>query len=136
MSDSSSSQILWSPETVFNEVPSSPVMTKLRFGKEALKHKNSTVTSAEISPDRMRGDLLLDGVDVDGTIDSEFSYLAFDSFIQAGLCGTWTNVGGSVADGVTTSGSPNVTSATAAFTPSDVGKQISGVGITAGTTIL
>jgi hypothetical protein len=136
MSDSSRSQILWSPETVFNEVPSSPVMTKLRFGKEALKHKNSTVTSAEIRPDRMRSDLLLVGVDVDGTIDSEFSYLAFDTFIQAGLCGTWTNLTSSVVDGVTTSSSPNISSATAAFTPSDVGKQVSGVGIPAGTYIL
>lgn len=39
--------------------------------------------------------------------------------------------GNSVTDGVTTSGSPTVTSATAGFVPSDVGKPISGTGIPA-----
>lgn len=41
-----------------------------------------------------------------------------------------------VTDGATTSGSPNVTSATANFTTADVGKGISGAGIPAGATIL
>ena len=40
-------------------------------------------------------------------------------------------VGGSVTDGVTTSGSPTVTSATAGFVPGDVGRPISGTGIPA-----
>lgn len=40
-----------------------------------------------------------------------------------------------VTDGVTTNTSTAVTSATAAFTPDDVGKPISGTGISAGTTI-
>lgn len=42
----------------------------------------------------------------------------------------------SVTDGATTSGSPNITSATAAFSQDDVGKPISGAGIPAATTIL
>lgn len=47
------------------------------------------------------------------------------------------NLGGrTVADGVTTSGSPIITSATAAFTQADVGRGITGTGITGGTTIL
>jgi hypothetical protein len=41
-----------------------------------------------------------------------------------------------VADGATTSGSPNITSATAAFNDDDVDKPISGAGIPAGTTVL
>lgn len=41
-----------------------------------------------------------------------------------------------VTDGVTTSGSAAITSATALFNASDVGNPISGTGITAGTTIL
>lgn len=45
----------------------------------------------------------------------------------------WTRV---VADGVTTSGSPTVTSATAAFASTDVGGAFSGAGIPANTTIL
>lgn len=40
-----------------------------------------------------------------------------------------------VSDGVTTNGSPSITSATAAFIANDVGKPISGTGIPAGTTI-
>lgn len=40
-----------------------------------------------------------------------------------------------VADGVTTNSSPNITSATAAFIQNDVGKPISGTNIPAGTTI-
>lgn len=52
--------------------------------------------------------------------------------------GTICNTAGTsrtVTDGVTTSGSANVTSATANFTNADVGKTISGPGITTGTTI-
>ncbi len=41
-----------------------------------------------------------------------------------------------VTDGVTVIGSPNITSATANFTQSDIGQPISGVGIPAGTNIL
>lgn len=41
----------------------------------------------------------------------------------------------SVADGVTTSSSTTITSATLAFVSSDIGKAITGTGITAGTTI-
>lgn len=51
----------------------------------------------------------------------------------------WTLVDGTtraVSDGVTTSGSPNISSATAAWTQDDVGKAISGTGIPASTTIL
>lgn len=40
-----------------------------------------------------------------------------------------------VADGATTSASPTITSATAAFTQGDVGGAVSGAGIPAGTTI-
>lgn len=39
------------------------------------------------------------------------------------------------ADGVTTNNSPNISSATAAFTSADVGQKISGTGIPTGTTI-
>lgn len=41
-----------------------------------------------------------------------------------------------VADGVTTSGSPTITSATAAFSVDDIGKPISGTGIPAASTII
>ncbi len=41
-----------------------------------------------------------------------------------------------VTDGVTVSGSPNITSSTANFTTSDIGQPISGAGIPAGTNIL
>lgn len=45
------------------------------------------------------------------------------------------NPGRSVADGVTTAASTTVTSATAAFTPADIGRTIAGAGIPAGATV-
>ena len=126
MADSSRAQLLISPEAVFAEVPSSPVMQSLRFLKESLTHKNTTVVSDEIRADRLRSDLLLVGVDTAGAIDGEFSPITYDSLIEAALGGTWDTTGDVVkADGVTNA-TTLLTSATAAFTSADVGKTITG----------
>lgn len=55
--------------------------------------------------------------------------------VAAGLADTMASPR-SVTDGVTTNTSPNITSATAAWTQADVGSAITGAGIPAGTTIL
>lgn len=52
------------------------------------------------------------------------------------LAGLGDTVNRIVTDGATTTGSPNVTSATAAFTGADVGKAIAATGIPAAATIL
>jgi len=136
MSDSSRGQLLLSTETVFNEVPATPVMQKLRFLKETIAHKNSTTVSNEIRSDRMRSDLILLGVDVAGAIDAELSYGTFDMLIEAAMCGTWGTQGDvTLADGVTTNASTTFTSATGAFTAPDVGRSITGTNIPPNTTI-
>ncbi len=111
-------------------------MTKLRFTKEALVHKNATAVSAEIRTDRSRSNLLLVGVDTAGAIDGEFSAQTWDSLLEAALCGTWSTAGDvTLADGASTITSTNYTSATAAFVAGDVGKTISGTNIPVNTYI-
>jgi hypothetical protein len=136
MSDSSRAQLIFSSETLFNEVPVTPVMQKLRFNVEALKHNNATAVSAEIRPDRMRSDLVLLGIDVSGNVDAELSYGTYDIFLQAALCGTWTALSNTYADGVTTNSSPVFQSGSADFTMSDIGKVISTANYPVGTTII
>jgi len=62
-------------------------------------------------------------------ITSDNLALALNGGTLLGMASTFT-------DGATTSGSPNVTSATAAFVPADVGRRITGAGIPAGATII
>src|SRR5881394_369440 len=138
MSDSSRAQLLISTETLFNEVPTTPTMQKLRFNTEGLKHNNATAVSAEIRPDRMRSDLILLGIDVNGNIDTELSYGTYETLLQAALCGTWANLPNTFADGVTTgtNTSPVFQSASADFSLSDIGKVISTANFPVGTTII
>lgn len=140
MSDASRTQLQWSQESVFAEVPATPAMQALRFTRDSLKHNNASVVSAEIRADRMRSDLLLVGIDVAGNVEGELSMPTFEAFMEAAMCGTWGTQGNATfADGVFTAGQTGptftITSATAAFTTGDVGKVITGPNIAYGTYI-
>jgi hypothetical protein len=93
MSDSSRTRIIYKTEASFAETPgANPATTLLRFTSESLDHRNTTVISEEIRPDRQRSDLILTGYDAAGDINQELVYGgAFDTWIQAVLCGTWTS---------------------------------------------
>src|SRR5262245_13367077 len=112
MSDASRTQLQWSLESVFAELPATPAMNILRFTRDSLKHNNASVVSAEIRADRMRSDLLLVGLDVSGNVEGELSMPTFESFMEAAMCGTWSTAGNAAfTDGVSTNASTTYTSA-------------------------
>ena len=136
MSDSSRARLLrrTAAEGTFAETPgSNPATTLMRFLRESINVRNATVASEEIRADRQRSDLALVGQDAAGDVVQEVSFRGdIDTWLEAALCGTWAPTSAaSVADGATTSGSPTVTSASAAFAAGDVGSPISGAGIPA-----
>lgn len=90
MSDAARTQLAFSPEVSYNEVPAAPIMQALRFTGESLNSKNATVVSSEIRSDRSRSDLLLVGTDVEGSVDAELSYGTYGTLMEAALGGTWT----------------------------------------------
>lgn len=136
MSDSSRARLLrrTAAESAFAETPgANPATTLMRFKRESLNIQNATVVSEEIRADRQRADLALVGQNAAGDILQEVSFRGdIETWLEAALCGAWAPTSAaSVADAVTTSGSPTVTSATAAFAVGDVGSPISGTGIPA-----
>jgi hypothetical protein len=132
--DTSRSQLLISAESAFDETPASPAMQNLRFTSESLKYTNATAISEEIRSDRSRSDLVLLGIDTSGSIGFEMSAGTYDAYIEAALCGTWNTTGDAAfADGNFTAGQTaptyTITSASATFATTDVGKAIIGANI-------
>jgi hypothetical protein len=93
MSDSSRVQLLYLPESGFAAPPSAnPPSQLVRFTKSTFSHKNTTVVSEEIRSDRQRSNLALVGFDCSGdfTIEPSYGHKAFEDFLEAALCGSWT----------------------------------------------
>lgn len=72
----------------------SPRYLPVRFNGESLAGKPKTITSDEITPDRMVADLILVGKDTDGGVDSEYSYHknevgGLDQWIEGALANAW-----------------------------------------------
>jgi len=84
--DSSRGRLVYRQETAWNETPpANAATTRLRFTGESLSHRNATVISEEIRPDRQRDDLILVGYDVAGDINLELSYGNFDWLFEAAI---------------------------------------------------
>ena len=80
-------------ESAYGTTPATPAFTKLRYTGDSLKHNRGNVTSNEIRQDRNVSDLIQVSGGAEGGINFELSYGAFDTLIEAALCGTWnTNV--------------------------------------------
>lgn len=93
MAFASSNRVIlrYDKEVAWGEVPAAEVMTALKMTSESLNHTKDTVESNTIRSDRMRDALLVVGAGADGDINFELAYGTYDDFLEAFLCGTWTN---------------------------------------------
>jgi len=86
MSDTNRVSLAYVKETTYGTTPSGPPTLKsLRFTGESLSQENTTVTSQEIRSDRQIVDLLRTGVRAPGDLNFEFSYGAFDEWMEWAL---------------------------------------------------
>lgn len=130
MSDSSSTQLFYRPETTWGETPSavSPQLPlrELRFTNESLTYSAQTATSEEIRSDRQISDIIRTGIETGGDVGIEFSFGAFDDLLEGALYNDWSTekdsrnnspeptfvVGGSPEGTIISAGSPDNGAAT------------------------
>lgn len=86
MSDANRVGLLYAEETTWGTVPS-PAATfkRVRFTSEDFKQATDTDESEEIVSDRQVADIIRQAIRAEGPLNFEFSYGAFDDFIQAAL---------------------------------------------------
>jgi len=87
MSDSNRVSQAYVKETTYGVFPTAgpPTLKELRFVSESLAQENTTVTSQEIRADRQITGLLRTGIRVPGDLNFEFSYGAFDEWLDWAL---------------------------------------------------
>lgn len=87
MSDADRINVAYVEETTFGVTPSGPAPTlqNVRLTSESLKQATTTVSSAEIRPDRQINDVVRTVITGEGDIGIELSYGAFDDFFEATL---------------------------------------------------
>ena len=82
-------QLNFVPEVTWGTTPGTPSMKKVRMTSESLAGSIEQIQSQEIRGDRMIAAVARGAVDVRGAFNYEFSYGAFDDFIEAALFGEW-----------------------------------------------
>lgn len=96
MSDSSSTQLFYRPESAWGEDPTvvtSPEqgpLRELRFTNESLNYSAQTAVSEEIRSDRQVSDIIRTGVESGGDVGVELSFGAFDDLFEGMLYNDWT----------------------------------------------
>jgi len=93
MTDTNRVNVAYVKETTYGVTPSGPPTLKdLRFVSESVAQENTTVTSQEIRSDRQVSALLRTGIRAPGDLNFEFSYGAFDEWLEWSLLSnaTWT----------------------------------------------
>ncbi len=90
IAETSQTQLAIIAEATYGTTPSTPAFTKIRHTGESLKHNRGNVTSNEIRADRNVTDLIQVSGGAEGGFNFELSYGAFDTLIEAVLCGKWT----------------------------------------------
>lgn len=88
--DTSQSIVRYVEETSWGSTPSS-ALTELRFTGESLKFNISTVQSEEIRDDRQITDLITTKQEAGGGINGEFSYQAYDAFLEGAMYNDWVD---------------------------------------------
>lgn len=92
MSDANRVGLAYVVESTYGTTPSGPPTLKnLRFTSESLQKKTSTVTSQELRSDRNTTDLIRVDQNAGGDMQIEFSYSAFDDWMEYALLSdaTW-----------------------------------------------
>lgn len=98
-SDANVSALAFAEETTYGVLPASPDFKLLRMTGESLAHVKETIQSQEIRSDRQVPDLALVGSSATGGVNFELSFLEYQTFFQALLCGTTTEYDFSATSG-------------------------------------
>ena len=92
MSDSSRHSLYAIPEVTYGVTPATtPAFDTVRHTGATLGITKGTFVSEEQRPDRQISDMRHGTKQTGGEIQFELSYGGFDKFLEAVLCGTWTN---------------------------------------------
>jgi hypothetical protein len=83
-------------ESTLGVTPASPALKQLRFLSESLNFSIQNTQSEEIRPDRAESDLIQTDAEAAGDINYELSFLTWDDFLQAVMCGTFSAVSGNI----------------------------------------
>lgn len=81
-----------STETIWGEVPATPVMQALRYTGETLAYVKETTISAEIRSDTQVPDVIQTGVSAEGNINFELSCKTYDVLLAQVLRSTFTTI--------------------------------------------
>lgn len=115
-SDANTTSLAFCQESTYGTLPGSPDFKLLRLTGETLGHAKETIQSQEIRSDRQVPDLVEVGSMAEGGFNFELSFLEYQTFLQALLCGTITEYNVS-----TVAGDIDATAQTfTATTPGDV----------------
>lgn len=91
IAETSQTRLAFIKESVYGSTPVTPAFTKMRYTGDTLKHNRQNITSNEIRSDRNVADLIQVAGGAEGAVNFELSYGAFDAFLEAALCGTWSS---------------------------------------------
>jgi hypothetical protein len=113
MSDSSSTQLYYYPESAWGQIPAGSPLPKLRefrFTNESLTQTTDTTQSEEIRSDRQVSDIVRTKVGASGDVGVELSYGSHDDLLEGAFSNTWSTVVNLVGIALTfASDSPNRT---------------------------
>lgn len=90
IAETSATRLSFIKETVYGTMPTTPAFTNARYTSETLKHLRQTITSNEVRSDRNVSDLIQVAGGAEGALNFEMSYGAFDTLLEAAMCGAWT----------------------------------------------
>ena len=89
MADGSRHSMAQVKETVYGEIPATPVFKAIRHNTTTLATAINTIQSEELRDDRNQTDIRHGTRSVGGEIVSELSFGSLDDQLEALLCGTW-----------------------------------------------
>lgn len=89
-SDANTTSLAFCQESTYGTLPGSPDFKLLRLTGETLGHGKETIQSQEIRSDRQVPDLVEVGSSATGGFNFELSFLEYQAFLEALLCGTIT----------------------------------------------
>lgn len=139
MSDTSSVQLYYYPETTWGVIPAGsplPTLRPLRFTKESLKQTTQTAISAEIRSDRQVADIIRTKIGASGTVGFESSYGSHDDLLAGSLYSDWTTTLDITGVALTfAQDSPNATGTIAAAGSPNVGSPHPFANVVAGMTV-
>lgn len=79
------------PEVTYGTTPANPAFQLLNITGTTLALSKTAIESEAINPNRQLMDVRHGNRQVGGDISVEFAYGAFDTMLEALLCGTWTS---------------------------------------------